>query len=319
MAKVKAWKFADSSQPDFPDDFEIAQKAVLQVTDIKSNHNKYYAVELHQADENGSTLYRVFTHYGRTDDLDRNPESGQKECRYYDSLGEAQAGYHSIYNQKTAPRKGYKEVSLAASNIGSQKARGTSSGEVDEKTLAKIEEAEKEKAGKKKKEPPKTLDLHAKIRSLVEYVFAEATNALTTTVNAKITANGIETPLGILTIGQIEKGEDILDEAYALFNKKRARNRADRLEQLTGEFYTLIPHRIGRTRAAIADSVIDSLEKFGEKQETLQLMKDMLQVAGEGEENVLFNQQIDQQYLSLKCHLDYVEKKSDEFKEIEAY
>jgi len=151
MAKVKAWKIADSSQPDFPDDFEIAQKAVLQVTDIKSNHNKYYAVELHQADENGATLYRVFTHYGRTDDLDRNPESGQKECRYYDSLGDAQAGYQSIYNQKTAPRKGYKELSLAASNIGSQKARGTSSGEVDEKTLAKIEEAEKEKAGKKRR------------------------------------------------------------------------------------------------------------------------------------------------------------------------
>jgi hypothetical protein len=60
---------------------------------------------------------------------------------------------------------------------------------------------------------------------LVEYVFAEATNALTSTVNAKITANGIETPLGILTIGQIEKGEDILDEAYALFNKKRAQSR----------------------------------------------------------------------------------------------
>ena len=48
-------------------------------------------------------------------------------------------------------------------------------------------------------------------------------------------------------------------------------------------------------------------------------MKDMLQVAGEGEENVLFNQQIDQQYLSLKCDLEFVKKKSDEFKEIEAY
>ena len=45
MASIKAWKFGDSSAPSFPEDFEIVVKAVLQVTDIKSNHNKYYAIE----------------------------------------------------------------------------------------------------------------------------------------------------------------------------------------------------------------------------------------------------------------------------------
>ena len=81
MASVKAWKVGDAGAPAFPDDFEIVKKAVLQVTDIKSNHNKYYAIELHQAMHEGKTCYRVFTHYGRTDDLDTNPDAGQKECR----------------------------------------------------------------------------------------------------------------------------------------------------------------------------------------------------------------------------------------------
>src|SRR4051794_4941474 len=112
---IKAWKYSDPGAPTYPDDFEIIRKAVLQVTDIKSNHNKYYAVELHRAKKGNKELFRVFTHYGRTDDLETNPDAGQKECRYFATLGEAQACYDSIYREKTAPRKGYKELSLASS------------------------------------------------------------------------------------------------------------------------------------------------------------------------------------------------------------
>src|SRR5579871_1190525 len=142
MATIKAWKYGESGAPFFPEDFEIVVKAVLQVTDIKSNHNKYYAIELHSAQHNGKTCYRVFTHYGRTDDLETNPNAGQKECRFFDSLAAARANYDSIYKEKTSARKGYKELSLASSRIGSQKARGTSSGEVDSKTLQKIKSPE---------------------------------------------------------------------------------------------------------------------------------------------------------------------------------
>lgn len=315
MAKVKTWKFNDPGQPTFPDDFEIAQKAVLQVTDIKTNKNKYYAVELHSA---GGGQFRVFTHYGRTDDLDTNPDSGQKECRYASSLADAQSIYQTIYNQKTSPRKGYQELALASSNIGSAQARGTSSGDVDDKTLEKIAEKEKGKAKAKKPKVKKT-KLSAAVQTIVRYMYDEATNALTTTVNAKITANGIETPLGILTIGQIEKGEEILTDAYQLFNKKGARNKAGRLEDLSSSFYTAIPHRFGRSRAAAEAAVINSLADFEQKQETLQLMKDMLQVNGEGEGNVLFDAAIDQEYEALGCEIGAVDGKSDEFAEIKAY
>ena len=83
MARVKAWKHGDPSAPDFPDEYEIKQKAVLQVTDIKTNRNKYYAIELHAANKKGKQCFRVYTHYGRTDDLETNPDSGQKECRFF--------------------------------------------------------------------------------------------------------------------------------------------------------------------------------------------------------------------------------------------
>lgn len=309
MSSVKAWKFGEKGAPPFPEEFEIVKKAVLQVTDIKTNHNKYYAIELHQGVKGKKTLYRIFTHYGRTDDLETNPEAGQKECRYFASLAAAEADYQSILREKTSARKGYKEVALASTKIGSQQARGTTSGQVDAKTLAKL----KSRDGKK----PVVVQsqLPQPVQDLVRYLYDEAKQALTSTVAASITANGIETPLGILTVGQIEKGEQILSDLLDELRKKRKRREA--LERLSGDFYTAIPHRIGRTRANVNSAVLDDLKALQQKQDTLQLMKDMLQVNGEG--NVLFNAQIDQEYEALRCEIQPIDKGDAHYKEMEKY
>lgn len=307
MGSVKAWKYDDKAAPKYPDDFEIVKKAVLQVTDIKNNNNKYYAIELHKA----GSKFRVFTHYGRTDDLETNPNAGQKECRFFDDAGSAQAEYDSIYKAKTAKSKGYKEVALASSKIGSQKARGQSSGEVDAKTLEKMKGEAKAETPK-----PKKSELPAPIQDVVKYIYAEATNALTTTVAAKITANGIETPLGVLTVGQIEKGEEVLGDIHKLFTSGKGTK--TKFVDLSGEFYTAIPHRLGRTRTAIEEAVIDTLAEISQKQETLQLMKDMLAVNGEGG-SVLFDDQVDQQYKALGIELSPIDTGSGEFKEWATY
>lgn len=308
MAGTKAWKLTDSGAPKYTEDFHIVKRAVLQVTDIANNNNKYYGIELHQAQGLNTNPFRVFTHYGRTDDLETNPDAGAKEVRYFDTLAEAESEYQKIYKSKTGASKGYKEVALASSKIGSQKARGGSSGAVDDKTLAKIKGDE----GAKEKPAPKKSELVAPLQELVKYIYAEATNALTTTVAAKITANGIETPLGVLTIGQIEKGEQVLGEINDAVSAKKP-NRT-KLESLSGEFYSAVPHRIGRTREAIAAAVVDNLAAIAQKQETLQLMKDMLAVNGE-HGSVLFDDQVDQQYKALGAELQFLDPKSSEGRE----
>src|SRR5262249_36721686 len=185
--KVKAWKVGEKGAPFFPDEFEIVKKAVLQVTEIKTNHNKYYAIELHKGVHKGKTTFRIYTHYGRTDDLETNPDAGQKECRYFGTLAEAEARYAAIYREKTGSRKGYREVALASTKIGSQKARGTSVGQIDDKTLQKIKSKNGVVAVRK------ASTLHPRVQELVRYLYDEAKNALTSTVSANITANGIET------------------------------------------------------------------------------------------------------------------------------
>lgn len=304
MASVKAYREGDASAPTFPDAFDVKKKAVLQVTDIKTNKNKYYALELHVAtDASGAPTYRVFTHYGRTDDLETNPNAGAREGRFFDDEAEAEGCYETLYRAKTSGSKGYREVSLASSKIGSQRARGTSSGALDGATLAKARPARAPSA------------LPVAVQSLVQMIYAEATTALTTTVAAKITADGIETPLGILTLGQIERGEAILAELYAEF--QRSTPDASEMERLSGEFYTAIPHRIGRTRTAAQGAVIDSMASFQAKADTLQLMKDMLGVSSDA--GVLFDAEVDAQWRALGCEITAVDPTSQQFKELEAY
>lgn len=291
MGDVQVYKAGAPGEPKFSDDFEVIKKAVLQVTDIKTNRNKYYAIELHS----NKDKYRVFTHYGRTDDLNSNPNAGARENRYCSSLPEAESLYTKIYNEKTSARKGYKELSLASSKIGSHKSVGQSSGEIDAKTLKKL-------ADKQPASAAPIISLPTQVQEIVKLLYNEATNALTTTINASITANGIETPLGVLTIGQIEKGQLVLDELATAFEKKKKDQ--DLIMELSGDFYTLIPHRLGRTREAALAAVISSAEKINEKQDTLQLMRDMLNV--NGKTNVLVNPEIEQKYKALNCNIDTV-------------
>ena len=308
MSEYQVWKENDASQPKFPENFEVLKKAVLQVTDIVTNRNKYYAVELHKA----GNQFRIYTHYGRTDDLDSNPNAGVRESRYVPSIGEAESLYNSIYAQKTSARKGYKELNLASSKIGSRKTMGQSSGVIDEKTIQKM--AEKDPKESKKAAVVSKISIPQAVQELVEYLYGEATNALTQTVNATITAKGIETPLGVLTIGQIEKGEAVLQDLAKELGKGKAS--MDILTRLSGEFYTVIPHRFGRSREAALDAVISTANKVSEKEDTLQLMRDMLNVNSKGN-NVLVNPEIEQKYLALNCKIESVDR--DIFQKMKDY
>lgn len=303
MGDVQVWREGSSGEPKFPDKFNVVKKAILQVTDIKTNRNKYYAVELHST----SNKYRVYTHYGRTDDLDSNPDAGIRECRYVNSIYEAEALYDKIYKEKTSARKGYKELNIASAKIGSKQTLGKSSGEVDDKTLKKMAKVQVVQA------PKSTISIHKEVQRLVEDLYQEATGTLTKKVNATITANGIETPLGVLTIGQIEKGEKILEEIAKSLNKK-----GDVLADLSGQFYTVIPHKLGRSKADILESVINTGTKVEEKEDTLQLMRDMLNVSSKGG-NILANPQVEKQYLALGCEIGVLDKGGAEFKKIQDY
>lgn len=119
VLKVTVCKANSPALPYFPKEFELVYYQTLQWTDVKENHNKYYVLEFHKAEEKGKGYYRLCSHYGRTDDLATNPNAGQRECRDYPSETKAEDAFAAIIDEKTV-KKGYAIVDLLFSNIGSQ-------------------------------------------------------------------------------------------------------------------------------------------------------------------------------------------------------
>ncbi len=201
------WKHGTPGEPYFPSDYTILKRDILQVTDFNKNNNKYYAIELHYAKEQKPVIqskpkeyYRLFSHYGRSDDLESNPEAGRKETRYCHSLEHAKGLYFGLMKDKQSAKKGFKKVSLFASNIGSSKAKGQATADIKSSSAAPLTIT----ASSALPEP---------VQELIKYIYEEATATLNaSSVAAKITSRGIETPLGILSLDQISKGEAIIQD-----------------------------------------------------------------------------------------------------------
>jgi poly [ADP-ribose] polymerase len=290
------------------DDYEVVKNTVLQVTDVTKNNNKFYSLELHKHNISGE--HRLFSHYGRTDDLENKGENaGTKECRYGDQYV-IEAQFETIIKSKK--RKGYCEVNLAKSNIGSDKARGQSVGIIDQKTLNAMDPKTKKK--KKTKQKKKSL-ICTNVRRFVQDIYRNAGHALTQKANVKITADGFATPLGVLTLGQVDTGFDILSEIRAAIQKKKKKE----IDGLSGNFYTTIPHNVGRSRAAIQAAVINTIDKSDEVEKTLQLMKDMLNVNQGSDQNLFATDEVDDKYDVLKTKLGYLSHTSTKYKELTDY
>ncbi len=125
-----------------------------------------------------------------------------------------------------------------------------------------------------------SLTLDARVAEFVSYLYAEATGALTKVVQVEITSRGMKTPLGVLSPGQLDKGENVLDRVEA--ELMSGKHDLSKLQALSSEFYTKIPHKMPSSAAAVKAMTIDSEAKVKEKRELLQLMRDMLGVTTAG-------------------------------------
>lgn len=152
------------------------------------------------------------------------------------------------------------------------------------------------------------------LQALVSALYDEAAATLSGAVAAKITARGVETPLGVLTLAQVAKGERILDQIQHALERDAPRSA---LEQLSAQFFTVVPHQVGRT---VASAVITTPAQLEEKQELVQLMRDLVSVTSSvassssgGSDAVAL---VDLRYAALRCDIAPVALDSDEGRRI---
>ena len=159
----------------FPDTYTVAASAVLSKTSLEANNNKFYVLEVHEAD----SQFRLFTHYGRVG------SAGVKESRDFDDRDTALEAYAKLLREKTSPRKGYVLVEVEKAAVGSEKLQ------VD------TEQTFQQKRG------VKPSALAPEVAGFIEHIYDESKSEL---------VRRIETPLGSLSKSQIERGADALRE-----------------------------------------------------------------------------------------------------------
>ncbi|KAL8585846.1 hypothetical protein ACOMHN_040071 [Nucella lapillus] len=126
-------------------------------------------------------------------------------------------------------------------------------------------------------------------------------------------------PLGKLSKTQIAKGFEILEELEEAVAKKSPRNK---LQALSSQFYTAVPHDFGRRTPPVIDNAegvqmkYDMLAVLGDIELAQSMQKDK-EKANEGKEEVPHPLDVD--YELLKTKLGLVDPKSKEFKTLQKY
>ncbi|XP_072506413.1 protein mono-ADP-ribosyltransferase PARP3 isoform X3 [Notamacropus eugenii] len=128
-------------------------------------------------------------------------------------------------------------------------------------------------------------------------------------------------PLGKLSKQQIAKGFEALEALEAALRKS---SEAEQLEELSSQFYTIIPHNFGRTRPP----PINSLEVLQAKKDMLLVLADIelaqaLKAGQEEKEKKMKVEEVphplDRDYELLKCQLQPLATDAHEYKLIETY
>jgi poly [ADP-ribose] polymerase 2/3/4 len=277
--------YSAGSEPAFPANYEVTKRVTLNFTDIINNNNKYYNLEV-QVSKTGDA--RIFTQYGRVGG------TAAKEYRVCSAQSEAESESDKIIKAKT--KKGYVEVKLVKADVGSDVGKS----KVEANTMT-VEAAKK--AGVKFEDEKETdSKLHVEVKDLVRTWFGVTQEFIELNLDTK------KCPLGQLSLDQITKGKDILEEARKIVHAKKP----DVLElnSLTNQYYSNIPHNFGYGRINADVLRLDADDKINKAFDILDVFNDAKAV-----QSVMSKKSaVDSQYATLNAELEFIDPKDPTWK-----
>lgn len=258
------------------------KRFTLNYTDIISNSNKTYSIEVVEANK-GIFLYSL---WGRT--------GGHltKEYRQCNDLAHAELEAAKIIKSKL--KKGYTEVELIKSEVGSDIAKSKIE-------ILSVSENDLNKMGFKIKEEASS-SLHSAVQDVVKYWFGSIEQFVVDTLDTSKCA------LGQLSLVQINKGRDLLLEARKLVAKKS--KDISSLNEISNKYYSNIPMNFGYRKLNADTLRFDNNDKLDAAFDIL----DTLEGAKDAEKVLTKKSDVDEKYKSLKTEMTWVDPKEDIWK-----
>lgn len=293
----------------FPADFDVEQTATLNKTDLTGGNNKYYQIEAHVSKD--KKKYRLYSRYGRVG------HGGTEEERIppQNSISLMEA-FESLKAEKTSSRKGYVEVQVAATKMGSS---------VNNQRILSDDIKKDKVANGDKKDKKSDLSIPAHIGKLVDRLFLEAGQAVRSSLSGSLQTT-VENPLGTLTLTQIDTGKTILQEIQELLTSKPkliGGTNKD-LVDLSSKFYSAIP-QVMELRPKKADGAaamdewlkklaLNDADKLDKQTELLDLLSDVQGMVGG-----FATTDVAKKYLEIGCEYVAVEEKEDSYRKVKEY
>lgn len=280
--------YTAGQEPSFPANYDVTKRTTLNFTDMINNNNKFYNLEVQVAKTGES---RIFTMYGRVGG------TSAKEYRVTSSSHEAEAEADKIIKAKT--KKGYVEVKLVQASIGSDAGKS----KVDNTAVSV--EALKKAGVKVTEEPAATSKLHGEVQDLVRTWFGVTQEFIELNLDTK------KCPLGQLSLDQLTKGRDILEEARKIVHMTKPDQQE--LNKLTNLYYSNIPHNFGYRRLDADTLRFDNDDKLDKAFDILDVFYDAKHVAAV----ISKKSAVDSQYATLNAELEFIEHSDPTWKWIE--
>ncbi|XP_072276486.1 protein mono-ADP-ribosyltransferase PARP3 [Pyxicephalus adspersus] len=279
---------------------------MLNQTNIGHNNNKFYIIQLIHCPQSKPPQYVSWNRWGRVGEV------GQSKATHFADVEAAKKDFEKKFKDKTknnwSQRDNFTAHPGKYTMIEVQHDDDEDTGEA----MVKVDTVD----GMAKKVKPCSLDKPT--QELMTLIFSsDMFKDAMQTMNLDIK----KMPLGKLSKGQIAKGFDALEELQAAIDRKAGKKT---LSDLSSRFYTIIPHNFGRQIPPVIDT-----------QEILQAKKDMLLVLADIElaqtlqaDKVKQEQEsqleevphpLDVDYQLLKCQLNLLDPKSEEYKVIDTY
>lgn len=296
----------------FPADFDVEKTATLNKNDLTGGNNKYYQIEAHVSKD--KKKFRLYSRYGRVG------HSGIEEERVPpQDLNSLLAAFEHLKSEKTSSRKGYVEVQMAATKMGSSvnNARILSD-DIKKDKLTSNSQGDKQK---KDGEPVVPAD----VGKLVTRLYEEAGQVVRSSLSGSLQTSA-ENPLGTLTLSQINSGKNVLQEIQDLLTAKPKLigGIAADLITLSSKFYSAIPqvmeHRPKKSDGAsemdawLKKMALNEAEKLDKQTELLDLLSDVQGMVGG-----FATTDVGKKYQEIGCEYVSVDKADASYKKVEEY
>ncbi|CAM6098986.1 unnamed protein product [Calypogeia fissa] len=260
--------------------------AMLNQTNVGGNNNKYYVIQALENDSGNS--YQLFTRWGRVG------AKGQSKLLGCVSKYEVKLQFESTFQQKTSNHWAHRHT--FTSYPGKYTWLEMDYDAEEDKAEKPVDGAKPETKAPRKRLPSK---LDPQVQRLISTI---CNMSMMKQEMAEIGYDARKMPLGKLSKSTILKGYEVLKRIAASLEKGNAYRE---LEELSSEFYTVIPHDFGFKK--MRDFVIKTPQAVKKKLEMVEALGEievatkLLEVEKEEEEDPLFTQ-----YQRLHCGIEPV-------------